>query len=109
MPATPTERTLHAKVAAHAKWSKTADLAAATAPARRAFDERFEREVDPDGQLSADERARRADHARRAYFARLALRSAQSRRKAAALTTEAEAAEAELEAAGGDRDAASAA
>ncbi|MGY1695450.1 transposase [Geodermatophilus sp. SYSU D00814] len=40
-----------------------------------------EREVDPDGVLSPAERARRAGHARTAYFTRLALRSAQARRK----------------------------
>src|SRR5207237_6890331 len=44
-----------------------------TRKAREAFAARFEREVDPDGLLSPDERTRRADGARRAYFTRLAL------------------------------------
>jgi hypothetical protein len=43
---------------------------------------RFEREVDPDGTLDPAERARRAENARKAYFASLALKSAVSRRKA---------------------------
>ncbi len=54
-----------------------------TAAARRAFLDRFEREADPDGILPSEERARRARHLRKAYFARLALRSAQARRQRA--------------------------
>ncbi len=41
--------------------------------------DRFEREVDPDGVLPAQERAKRAESARKAYFAKLALRSSQAR------------------------------
>jgi hypothetical protein len=52
-----------------------------TAKARRAFLSRFEREVDPDGVLPVAERLRRAESARRAYFARLALRSVRARAK----------------------------
>jgi hypothetical protein len=54
-----------------------------TAPARRAFLDRFDREADPDGTLPAEERARRARHLRSAYFLRLALRSAEVRRQRA--------------------------
>jgi len=50
---------------------------------REAFLERFEREVDPDGALPPDERKRRAEHARKSYFLRLAAKSAQARRRAA--------------------------
>lgn len=75
------DRSLIARLAAHESWANTADPAARTAPARRAMLDRFERQVDPDGVLSPAERARRAGHARKAYFARLALRSAQARRK----------------------------
>jgi len=49
-------------------------------PGREAFLARFEREVDPDGLMDPDERARRALAARKAYFARLAVRSAAARR-----------------------------
>jgi len=50
-----------------------------TAPARAAFLSRFEREVDPDGVLPEAERLRRAESARKAHFARLALKSARAR------------------------------
>ena len=81
---TPRERSLRAKVAAHRSWANTGDPATRTAPARRAFIvDRFEREVDPDGSLSPAERARRAAHARKAYFVGLALKSARARRKGA--------------------------
>jgi hypothetical protein len=43
--------------------------------------QRFEREVDPDGVLSPDERAKRAEHARLARMYALALRSAAVRRR----------------------------
>jgi hypothetical protein len=75
------DRSLIARLAAHESWANTADPSARTAPARRALLDRFEREVDPDSLLSPAERARRAGHARKAYFARLALRSAQARRR----------------------------
>ncbi len=76
---TPQERRLSAIAAAHALHAKVADPSAHTAPARREFLDRFEREVDPDGVLGQEERARRALHARKAYFTRLALASAQAR------------------------------
>lgn len=70
-------------IGAHVSWSHTEDRTARTANGRRAFLERFEREVDPDGTLSPQERARRAEHARKAYFQRLALKSAQARKRVA--------------------------
>ncbi|WP_244975579.1 hypothetical protein [Mycobacterium kubicae] len=45
--------------------------------------DKFERQVDPDGELSPAERAKRAEHARKAYFKRMALKSAQARRRKA--------------------------
>jgi hypothetical protein len=50
-----------------------------TANARAAFEKRFLDEVDPDRLLPVEERNRRALHARRAYFTRLALASANAR------------------------------
>jgi len=41
---------------------------------------RFERDVDPDGVLPEAERLRRAEMAKKAYFARLALKSVKVRR-----------------------------
>jgi hypothetical protein len=80
-PLTPAERSLRARIAVHTSWAQTTDRAARTAPARRAALERFQRHVDPDGSLSEAERARRAEQAMRAHMARLALRSAQARRR----------------------------
>ncbi|WFE44280.1 hypothetical protein [Verrucosispora sp. WMMD1129] len=80
----PTERSQIAALAAHIKWAGCDDRAAATAAARSAFNERFEKQVDPDGKLPPAERAKRAESARKAYFARLALKSAQTRRARAA-------------------------
>ena len=78
---TPSERSLRGQVAAHTSWARTPDRAARTANARKAALDRFEREVDPEGTLMPSERARRAASARKAYFARLALKSAQARRR----------------------------
>lgn len=80
---TPSERVLRARMAAHVSWAKTDDRSARTAPARRAALDRFEEQVDPDHRLSQTERARRAEHAMRAHMTRLALRSAQVRRRQA--------------------------
>jgi len=79
--ATAADRTLAARIAAHESWAATPDFAARTAPARRVAWERFENQVDPDGVLPPAERARRAEHARRAHFVGMALKSAQARRR----------------------------
>ena len=81
MPLTPAERSLRSQIAAHKSWAHTPDRAARTSNARRAMLDKFEREVDPEGQLAPAERAKRAENARKAYFARLALKSAQARRR----------------------------
>lgn len=81
MPLTPAEKSLRGQVAAHTSWARTPDRTARTANARKAALDRFEHEVDPDGTLLPAERAKRAEHARKAYFARLALKSAQARRQ----------------------------
>ena len=76
----PTERSLRARLAAYAMHARH-DARETSAPGRAAFLARFEAEVDPEGCLDPAERRRRADHARRAYFARLAVASVQARRK----------------------------
>jgi hypothetical protein len=83
MAVSPAERRTLASAAANERWSRTDDRKAATATARKAFNEGFEKLVDPAGELAPDERARRAASARRAYMQRLALRSARTRRAAA--------------------------
>jgi len=52
-----------------------------TRPAREAFDRRFIDQVDPDRVLPEAERERRAQAARRAYFAALAFKSARARQR----------------------------
>jgi len=52
-----------------------------TAPARKAFDERFVDQVDPERRLPPSERARRAEAARRLHMTRLALASSVVRGK----------------------------
>lgn len=74
------ERRVRASIAAHEMWSRCEDPSERTRPAREAFDRRFELQVDPEGRLDPAARARRAEHARKAYFQRLALKSARARR-----------------------------
>lgn len=88
-------RSLSASIAAHTSWANTEDRSARTAPARRALDEKFLEAAGGD--------PKRAEHLRKAHFQRLALKSAQSRRRAREATEAARAAEAELEALGGGR------
>ncbi len=76
-----TKRTLRARIGAHALHAAGGTN---TVNARAAFRRRFEQEVDPEGILSEPERFRRAEHARKAYFARLALASIKARRGDAA-------------------------
>lgn len=76
---TPSERVMRARMAAymlHARY----DPRETTKPARRAFNQRFLDQVDPDRRLPERERQRRAEAARRAYFTRLAFLSARKRR-----------------------------
>jgi hypothetical protein len=92
--ATTAERRLHAQIAAHVSWANTADPTARTANARAALDQKF---LDLAGGDPV-----RAEHLRKAHFAKLALKSAQIRRKIKEQTAVAEAAEAELKQAGGE-------
>ena len=75
---TPAERTLRGRIGAY---SLHAQGGTNTGPARLAFLARFEREVDPGGVLPESERQKRAECARRAYFARLGLKSAKKRQR----------------------------
>lgn len=78
---TPEQRAARARLAAHVKHSRY-DSKHQTERARQAFLDRFEREVDPEGVLDPAERYKRSQHAKRAYFQRLAMRSAEVRRSA---------------------------
>jgi hypothetical protein len=49
---------------------------------RQGLQAKFEREVDPEGgKLSPQERAKRAEYARKAHMQRMALKSAKARRR----------------------------
>lgn len=78
------DRRSRARIAALTRWSREEDRTAATAPARRGLDARFAREIDPQGKLTPQELAVRVAAARRAHFLKLALRSAQVRRRRSA-------------------------
>lgn len=75
----PEQRSMRARLAAHTLHSQIADPSAHTRPARQAFEKRFLDEVDPDRTLPDDERARRAEHARKAYFLRLSYAGVKAR------------------------------
>ena len=77
----PEQRSTLASMASHASWAKTDDRSARTEPARKASMGRFEREVDPEGKLPPEERAKRAENARRAYFQKLAYKSSRARQR----------------------------
>ena len=76
---TPAERRLQARMAAHLMHARN-DSRVTSAPGRAAFLARFEREVDPDGTLDPEDRTRRAEQARRAYMAGLALAGVKAKR-----------------------------
>ncbi len=78
----PSERSLRARIGAYSLHARH-DPRETTKPGRAAFLARFEREVDPHGVLTITERARRAAAARKAHFAKLALKSARARRRRA--------------------------
>lgn len=69
------------RIGANLSWANTEDRSARTLPARTKMLEKFEDEVDPNRELPESERAKRAEYARKAHFQRLALMSAQARRR----------------------------
>lgn len=80
---TAADRVMRARIAAHSRLANASedDRRDMTAAARKAFADRWEQQVDPDGELTPDERARRAEHAKAVHFHRMALKSAQARRR----------------------------
>ena len=80
MSLTPTERRLRAQLASYESWAQTPDRSARTAKGRAANMARFAKLVDPDETMPPDARAKAAEAARRAHYARMALASAKARR-----------------------------
>jgi len=79
------DRSEQNRISALKRWGRS-NGSAGTAPARRAWLGRFEREADPDGTLTAEERSIRAQRLRRAYMRELALKSARARRATTSAT-----------------------
>ncbi|WP_094287666.1 hypothetical protein [Mycobacterium lehmannii] len=67
------ERVLRAQLAAHTSWANTPDRSARTAPGRRALEDKWLAEAGGDPV--------RAEHLRKAFYAKMALKSAQARRR----------------------------
>ena len=72
MPLTPAERKIRAQIAANDSWAQTEDRPARTANARKALDDKFLTEAGGDPV--------KAESLRKAYYARLAFKSAKARR-----------------------------
>jgi hypothetical protein len=77
---TPAERSERARTAANARWKNEPDRLKATAPGRKAIMEHYEREVDPNHQLSAKERRKRAENARKEHLSRIRLKALRAAR-----------------------------
>ena len=71
-PETSTAASMLGRLGAYSKWAQCEDRTAATEPARRGLEQKFLDDADGDPV--------RAESLRRAYFVRMALRSAQVRR-----------------------------
>lgn len=84
MSESPAERRLHAQAASLTHWSQVPDRTAATQAMRDGFTQRLERQVDPDGALSIQERARRVEMARKAHLSNMSRLAAKARRERAA-------------------------
>lgn len=79
MTLSPEQRSSRARIGAFASWAKTDDRSARTKKARDGMLARFEREVDPDGELAPEVRRQRAELARKAFMLSLAAKSAKAR------------------------------
>jgi hypothetical protein len=81
----PAERSLRGQIAAHTSWANTTDRPARTAKARRALEDKWLTEAGGDPV--------KAEHLRRAHYARMALKSSRVRRRRAGLVDEVAASE----------------
>jgi hypothetical protein len=86
-------RSLQGRIAAHESWARTENRTERTANARAAMWQKFLDEANGDPI--------RAEHLRKAFYGRMALKSAKARRKIKQAKAELAAVEVELEAAGG--------
>lgn len=77
---TPEERVLRARIAANTRWAREADRPGATEKARKASNDRFLNQV-PAEITDPAQRAKCAENLRRAFYQKMAYRSAQVRRR----------------------------
>ena len=96
------DRVLIAKIAAAERWGRTPDRTAATAAAREGRRAKLAHEIDPTGSLPPQEVERRVDQLMRAHMLRMSRLAAQARRKARQLIEQADQADADLSALGGE-------
>lgn len=80
--ATPSERSVAARIAANTRWAGEDDRTTATAAARRKGPGSLEywlKKVDPNGELAYDARVKKAESAKTAYFQQFALAGRKAR------------------------------
>jgi hypothetical protein len=76
-------RRMRGRLGAYTRWANAdaQERFAAGYRMRQGLQAKFEREVDPEGKLSPQERAKRAEYARTAHMQRMALKSVKARRR----------------------------
>lgn len=79
---TPAERTQKARLAAHARWAREPDRSKATAPARRAALDRFERQAEEiHGPLKPKMRRKVARNLQAEHMTRMSIKAAAKAKK----------------------------
>ena len=77
---TPGQRQTRSRQASYTSWAKTEDRTKRTAPGRAGMLRKFEDQVDPERTLTLEERAKRAEAARMAFYTRLSMLGVKARR-----------------------------
>jgi hypothetical protein len=80
---TPSQRQTRSRQASYESWANTEDRTKRTAPGRQGMLRKFENQVDPDRTLTPEERAKRVESARKAYYTRLSMLAVKARRQRA--------------------------
>jgi hypothetical protein len=81
MSESPTERRLHASVAALTGWAMERNKTARTQQWRDGFRRKLEQQVDPDGTLSPQERAEAAERLRLAHLKKASMAASAAARR----------------------------
>lgn len=79
--ADPADRVIIARIGGLTASANCVDLSARAATGQRGLEDRFAREIDPDGTMAPAELARRVEVRRRAHMLTLARKSAETRRR----------------------------